>query len=176
VRLVRRQLAHGSRGASIAPAASIWYFAYGSNLWTEQLVARIGPLDDAADKPRIARLANYRLVFQHLDVTSAAYADIVTPGDGVIGVVYRCTSEQLDRLDIHEGGYDRQAVTVIDEQGESLSAMVYIMTPTPSLRFGKPTNAYLRKILRGAREHHLPEAYMRQIEAIAQSGENKSEG
>ena len=130
-------------------------------------MARIGPLSDEGSPPRIARLDNYRLVFQHLDVTSAAYADIVTPGDGVIGVIYRCTAEQLNRLDAHEGGYDRQTVTVTDEQGESLTAVAYLMTPTSSLRPGKPTTAYLRKIVRGAREHHLPEDYIRQIEEIS---------
>ena len=42
---------------------TVWYFAYGSNLWIEQVVARTGPVRLGAERPRIVRLENHRLVF-----------------------------------------------------------------------------------------------------------------
>ena len=39
------------------------------------------------------------------------YANIAQPGEGVIGVLYRCR-EALARLDVFEEGYDRRQVQV----------------------------------------------------------------
>jgi hypothetical protein len=33
-----------------------WYFAYGSNLLSDQMVARTGPIRTGDERPRIARL------------------------------------------------------------------------------------------------------------------------
>lgn len=68
-----------------------WYFAYGSNLWIEQMEDRTGPIAKGADQPRQARLSGYRLAFNVGGQRGQVYANIVpNPGDEVIGVVYRC--------------------------------------------------------------------------------------
>src|SRR4051812_19256589 len=100
-----------------------WYFAYGSNLWKDQMIERVGAVNYGEQGPRIAALANHRLVFQHLESGGPAFANIVSPGTGVLGVVYRCTAEQLDLLDRYESSYERRKIEVTDEAGEALSAV-----------------------------------------------------
>jgi gamma-glutamylcyclotransferase (GGCT)/AIG2-like uncharacterized protein YtfP len=144
-----------------------WYFAYGSNLCIHQLAARIGAMDRYQRAPRIVRLAGYRLTFGPTEVGGEWYANIVTPGDGVLGVVYWCDAEQLDRLDRHEDGYDRLPISVTDQAGEVLQAVAYAMRPFADAAPGKPTSVYLQSIVSGARRHGLPETYISQITALA---------
>src|SRR5258708_3117388 len=94
-----------------------WYFAYGSNLLRDQMVARTGPIRTGDDRPRIARLPNYRLAYNLLGSDGQVYANIVEPGNGVLGVVYRCEWEALEKLDGYEHGYERREVVVIDGRG-----------------------------------------------------------
>jgi cation transport regulator ChaC len=146
-----------------------WYFAYGSNLWRDQMIARTGAIGAAEHPPRIARLANYRLVFQRLEKGGPAYANIVSPGDGVLGVVYRCRAADLEKLDDYERGYERRPIVVIDPSGEELPAAAYIVKPGPAIEIGPPSDEYLQKIVRGATQHGLAETYIAQIVAIARA-------
>ena len=144
-----------------------WYFAYGSNLWMDQMIERTDAIGHAEHRPRIARLANHRLVFQHLGNAGPAYANILCPGDGVLGVVYRCTPADLARLDRYEGGYERQPIVVTDRQGEALDAVAYIMRPELGANTGQPSAEYLNRIVTGARQHGLPDEYIAGIVALA---------
>ncbi len=145
-----------------------WYFAYGSNLHHAQLIARCnGQLSKSNEPPRIVRLPNYRLAFNMDGGDGEVYANIVTPGAGVLGVIYRCDAAAFELLDVYEAGYDRIAVLVVDEQGRSLPAIAYIAHPASVTAERRPHEEYLQIILNGAREHRLPAEYLRQIEAIA---------
>lgn len=143
------------------------YFAYGSNLWIEQMVARTGPLRDGADRPRIARLADHRLAFNmHWD-DGQVFANLAQPGNGVYGVVYTCSPKSLTRLEAFEAGYERGNVRVILEDGVPLNAFAYFAKAAYVGDDARPAVAYLQKILSGARQHGLPDAYIREIEAGA---------
>ncbi len=144
-----------------------WYFAYGSNLWIEQMIERIGAIGQGDRRPKVAHLANHRLVFQHLDGGGPAFANILCPGDGVLGVVYRCSPAALEKLDHYEQGYERQPITVTDHQGEVIHAIAYVIRPTPGVQIGKPSAEYLQRILTGAKQHGLPEAYIAAVIARA---------
>lgn len=145
-----------------------WYFAYGSNLHHAQLLRRCGGLLSTSDeRPRIAHLPNYKLVFNMDGGDGQVYANIATPGAGVLGVIYRCGPAALAKLDVYETGYDRLDVTVTDEQGNSLPAIAYIAQPANVTTARQPNQRYLQTILTGAREHGLPEEYVRQVEMIA---------
>ena len=146
-----------------------WYFAYGSNLWMDQMIERTDSIGNPENGPRIARLANHRLVFQRLDAADEAFANILCPGDGVLGVVYRCSQTDLERLDHYEGGYERRSITVTDQHGEVLAAVAYFLIPAQAAITGRPTAAYLERIVGGARQHGFPEEYIRNIAAIADS-------
>ena len=144
-----------------------WYFAYGSNLLVDQMIARTGMPERAERPPRIARLADYRLVFQHLAPGEPAFANIVSPGEGLLGVVYSCTPAVLEKLDSYEHGYARLPVRVTDQLGEVLAASAYIVQPAAAPAFGSPNAAYLQKIVHGAWQHGLPPEYIESIVAIA---------
>jgi gamma-glutamylcyclotransferase len=144
-----------------------WYFAYGSNLLSGQMIERTGAIGHGEHPPRIARLENHRLVFQQLEEGGPAFANIRYPGDGVLGVVYRCSQAELERLDHYEGGYERQPISVTDQHGEVLAAVAYFVLPSATVSFARPQEEYLAKIITGARQHGLPESYIDEIIAIA---------
>ena len=144
-----------------------WYFAYGSNLWIEQMVERTGSIGHAEHVPRIAHLESHRLVFQCLTEGGPAFANIVHRGDGVWGVAYRCSAAALTKLDRYEGGYERQTVTVTDLAGEILAAIAYIMPSSGASQLGLPSAAYLERIVTGARQQGLPEEYIKSLEELA---------
>ena len=148
----------------------LWYFAYGSNLLIEQMIARTGESCHGGHRPRFARLADHRLVFQRLTPAGTAFANIVSPGDGVLGVVYSCSPAALDRLDDYERGYTRQLIRVTDHRGEVLEALAYVMTATMAASLGRPSDDYLKKIVDGARQHGLPEQYIGNVVATASVG------
>ena len=88
----------------------VWYFAYGSNLWIDQKETRTGAIRSGNDRPRIARLANYRLAFNKRGSQGQVFANIVAcPGDQVIGIAYRCKPSTIDTMSEWEGGYERQS-------------------------------------------------------------------
>ncbi len=146
-----------------------WYFAYGSNLLLSQMVARTGPVRAGDESPRIAHLPHYRLAFNMRGGDGQVYANIVQPGDGVIGVLYRCGPEAMEKLDGYERGYDRQEVVVTDDAGVAIEAIAYIAKPTRLTTEARPSEAYLEKIVTGAHEQGLPGDYIRAIEGKAQA-------
>ncbi len=147
-----------------------WYFAYGSNLRSNQMVARTGLLRIGDEPPRPVRLPNYRVVFNMLGDDGEIYANIVKPGDGVLGVVYRCDRKALEKLDRYEAGYERHKVVVIDDQGIQMGAFAYIARPESVTAEGGPSAAYLQQIVSGARAHGLPEEYIHALKTAALAG------
>lgn len=153
-----------------------WYFAYGSNLWREQMLARTGSIRTGDRQPRRARLPNYRVAFNMQGGDGQVYANIVPKaelaasesGSGVLGVIYWCGPAALEKLDVFENGYDRLEVRVIDANGDEQAAVAYLARPERVTAEGRPSAAYLQKIVTGAREQGLPEEYIRAIEARAQ--------
>lgn len=140
---------------------TVWYFAYGSNMNGAQLRQRAGePLVE-----KIARLDNYELNFDKVARGGSGTGNIVTAkGQVVHGVLYRLTEEQLKKLDRFEGvpeHYRRSEVNVVDEEGNKVSAQVYLAR---KVRRGlKPDRVYLQRILQGAEEHRLPAEYLEQL-------------
>ena len=143
------------------------YFAYGSNLWIDQMAARLGPFRADAEPPRLARLPGYRVAFNMRGENGQVYANIVRPGDHVLGVIYSCDSQALEKLDEFETGYRRERVEVVDESGASVEVVTYMAEPENVMDGGKPSAEYVQRILRGGRQHGLPEAYLRMIETLA---------
>jgi gamma-glutamylcyclotransferase len=146
---------------------SEWYFAYGSNLWIDQMVERTGPMLQGKDRPRRAFLPNHRLTFNVPGDRGQVFANVVSPGAGVLGVLYRCSSDALKRLDEFERGYKRRHVLVVPENGDTQEAYIYIAELTGVVSGRAPSAAYLQRILTGARQHGLPEIYVREIEELA---------
>jgi gamma-glutamylcyclotransferase len=145
-----------------------WYFAYGSNLWIDQMIARTGAFPKGAEKPSIARLSGYRLSFNMRAENGQFYANITQDASHyVLGVLYPCTAEALDRLDGFEGGYCREQIAVAGACGATVEAVTYIAKAERLSEDGMPSAQYLQRILRGGRQHGLPEDYLGEIEKCA---------
>jgi len=140
---------------------TVLYFAYGSNMSTERMSSRAS----SAKTVGRARIPDKRLVYNKRSKDGSGRANLVdSPGDEVWGVLYEVETDQLVALDRTEGGYERQEVSVITEQGQTIQAVVYIsdqLTDTPI-----PYDWYKQLIVSGAREHQLPEHYIELLEAL----------
>ena len=140
------------------------YFAYGSNLKLSQLLRRC-PGSTVAGR---ARLPGYRLAFTRYSTKrKGGVADIVAePEAEVWGVLYDVDDEGMASLDAFEGvprAYRRETVTVTDDEGVEREAQTYIAHRTGEFA---PGREYLDLIVTGAREHGLPDEYIRSVEAV----------
>lgn len=153
------------RPPSFAVPGYTWYFAYGSNLSKGRMEQRTGLVPTA----RTACLKHHRLAF-NVHAGEAIYANIVPCDESVVwGAAYWCSRQMMDALDKFEGVatgcYRRAAVEVEAENGERLQAIAYVGGKSFVAEEGLPSDAYLRLILTGAKEHNLPEEYQRFLTA-----------
>jgi gamma-glutamylcyclotransferase (GGCT)/AIG2-like uncharacterized protein YtfP len=149
------------------------YFAYGSNLWPEQMHARLGELFKENELPtgfqsRVATLPHHRVNFSMLGSDGSYYANVVPAQGEVLGVLYHLNPRALEILDLFEGGYQRQLMQVYDATNTEFEAVVYVAKTESLTESGKPDFEYLQRILRGGMHHGLPVAYLRSIEETAQ--------
>ncbi len=113
---------------------------------------------------------NHRLAWHKQGTDGSAKCDACySPGGAhqVIGVVFSISLEEKRDLDRIEGlgvGYSCNQIRIEAANGVRLTALTY-----QALRIGKslkPYHWYKEHVLRGAREHLLPDAYIRAIESV----------
>ena len=146
--------------------STILYFAYGSNMSTRRLVARV----PSAEVISVAKLRGHRLEFHKLGKDGSAKCDVACTGDSndvVYGVVFSIPLSEKATLDKIEGlgnGYAEKNVVVASESGRTFEAVTYYATNIDASL--KPVDWYVEHVVRGAREHGLPPEYISRIEAI----------
>jgi len=149
-------------------AATVWYFAFASNMSRAQMRSRAGQILGE----QLGRLENYELVFNKKVRGGTASANIrPAPGKSVLGVLYKINESSFRNMDRFEGApvhYRRIQVSVIDPAGHSIPAQAYIATKVE--KGLRPAPHYLKTILDGAAEHELPAEYIANIKATAQAG------
>ncbi|KAL8787803.1 MAG: hypothetical protein Q9213_001990 [Squamulea squamosa] len=90
-------------------SGSTYYFAYGSNLWLQQMALRC----PSSYYVGIARLTNYRWI-----INNRGYANIVQSTDStdiVYGLVYKLTGKDEKQLDLNEGvpwAYTKETMSI----------------------------------------------------------------
>ncbi len=142
------------------------YFAYGSNMSTPRLRARL----PRAQRLATARLPGYRLTFAKRGADGSGKCDAEATGqatDVVYGVLWELAADDgaiLDRIEGRGHGYERRQVTLQDADGENVEAFLYVATDID--RDLPPYAWYREHVLRGAREHGLPAGYIQGIEAV----------
>lgn len=140
-------------------------FAYGSNMSTARLLARL----PNAELLGIATLHAYQLTFDMLATDGSAKCNIApteVKGALVHGVLYALDDAELARLDEIEGArYNREAVEVIKPCGEILVAQSYIANTFISSEL--PFDWYVAHVVKGAQEHSFHAHYITQISAQA---------
>ena len=128
------------------------YFAYGSNLWIDQMRRRC-PQSTRVGK---AILPGYRWI-----ISARGYASIVaSKEDEVQGVVYAVTLDDELSLDSYEGvasgSYVKRVLTV-SRADEEVECFVYIDPVTDE---GTPHNEYIDRINCGLGDAELSEQYV----------------
>jgi gamma-glutamylcyclotransferase len=139
-------------------------FAYGSNMSTARLRQRV----PSARCVGRAFLAGHSLRFHKRGLRDgSAKADAWAcddAGAGVWGVVFEIHDSQKPDLDRAEGlgsGYDEKQVVVTDDHGATHRAWMYHAEPSAIDPTVAPFAWYHALVLAGAREHGLPDRYLR---------------
>jgi len=134
------------------------YFAYGSNMYTEQMTERC-PGHSFEGK---AVLAGKRFIINSNGVATIA----PEKSSHVWGIVWMITDADERELDRREGVrmdiYRRAFVQVSLEGGEPVTALTYIATDTTT---GPPRAGYMERIVEGAQSHVLPEEYSNELKS-----------
>lgn len=139
----------------------VHYFACGSNLLKHQMRERIGIWHSA----HRARLFGWEFFFTKARDNGTSAANIQRGGrDPVWGVVYEITGEQFRKLETYEKGYHvEDEVEVVLDDGSPIQVQTFIADSDKVKDRLVPAQEYLQKILRGAEEHSLPQAYRDEI-------------
>lgn len=142
------------------------YFAYGSNMLSRRLQARV----PSARPAGIARLPGHRLVWHMQSSDGSGKCDVhadPAADEGVWGVLYRMAADEKHHLDRAESlghGYDEHEHELHTEQGPVRAFLYKALLIEPALR---PYHWYKGFVVEGAREHGLPAHYLGQLDAIA---------
>ncbi len=145
----------------------ILYFAYGSNMSSHRLRARV----PSAHKMINAVLTGHQLRFhKQSHVDGSAKCDAYQTGladDRVMGVIFSFQHSEKPELDRVEGlgeGYEIKWVQVVTVDNQWVEAYTYVATDIDaSLR---PFDWYKAHVLAGAREQDLPAEYIAAIELV----------
>lgn len=129
------------------------YFAYGSNLWREQMSRRCSESREVGP----GCLAGWRWI-----ITTRGYASVVeSPADHVLGTVYDLSERDVRELDRFEGvasGSYRKELLMVSCRGEEQECLVYV---DPVTEEGQPKKEYFDRINAGISDAALPGEYLR---------------
>ncbi len=136
------------------------YFAFGSNMSSVRLLARV---EDARPLGR-ALLRDHAFVCNKRGQDGSAKANIEPrEGASVWGVLFVVPRADLARLDRIEGGYVRTEV-MVDHEGTTVTCFTYLSTRR--LDGGRPFDWYKAHIVDGAVEFGLPADYVATLRAL----------
>ena len=147
------------------------YFAYGSNLSS----ARLRQADRAPSARLVgtASLSKHTLAWHKRGADGSGKCTICVTGnrsDGVWGVLWEVDEDDVARLDTVEGpGYERVEV-VVTTANQKMTAFTYLARESHVDATLRPDTAYHALVVAGAREHGLPEAWIRVLEGATESG------
>lgn len=141
------------------------YFAYGSNMCRQRLEARLGPCAYVT----IAWTDGFALRFHKDGRDGSGKCDAYRtgrPADRVFGVIFDVDAGRKPILDRIEGeGYQSTEIALQSPQGE-LRAWTYLARRHACRAGSLPFHWYKSLVLEGARQHRLPESYVRLIRAV----------
>lgn len=149
----------------------MFYFAYGSNLDLMQMQLKCPD----AQFVSTARLDGYKLCFPRRSFVRDSAVISIEPdaADSVWGALYEIDDKDLKRLDEREGFRAkrereknprfRETVRVVTSDERTVSAEVYIATPTENP--GLPSPHYIGYLVASAAECGLPKSHLVKLAA-----------
>jgi len=159
----KQPLGHKSCALPPAQHAVIIYFAYGSNMLTERITGRAKD----AKKLGVAHITGRRLTFHKIGTrrngSTTGKCDICIDADPkaiVYGVLYQIPKAQFDDLNTYEKGYSSIKLVVHSPELGVVSAVAHVADRTDATLI--PYDWYHGLVLEGAREHKLPDYYIRE--------------
>ena len=141
------------------------YFAYGSNMSSSRLLARV----PSARKLGTGMLRAHQLRFHKVGRDGSAKCDARETcnfNHVVHGVLFIIQAEDRSALDEVEGvgrGYEVKDVTVRMFEEQEVTAFTYYATHVDASL--KPFDWYRQHVIYGAAEHNLPDAYQQYIQS-----------
>lgn len=146
--------------AGTTAADTLYYFAYGSNLYLPRMQRRV----PSARPVTVARLPGHRPAFHKVGEDGSTKCSIVADEEETVwGVVYRMAAGERGLLDEAEGpGYEIIDVAVATPGDEWMHAFTYRALPA-TVGNGWPYSWYRDLIVHGARHHALPASYIARI-------------
>jgi gamma-glutamylcyclotransferase len=140
------------------------YFAYGSNMSQQRLLARI----PVRRVPGVFRLEQHELRFHKIGKDGSAKCDAYFTDTeiAVYGVLYEVQpagKQLLDRIEGLGRGYGEKEVAVYGGGGTAIEAVTYCATHIDESLL--PFTWYKQHVLRGAQEAGLPSPHIDQIAA-----------
>ncbi len=135
------------------------YFAYGSNLSSARLRARVGPI--TLRGTAVLPTHEHRFSKPGLDGTGKGNISPHTHRS-VHGVLYELSPDQLSVLTTFEGGYRRVTLSVLTTADVTPRSAVTFVALSPG-NAPAPSQAYLDHYRDGFLEHALPTDYARAV-------------
>ncbi|WP_420410580.1 gamma-glutamylcyclotransferase family protein [Hoeflea sp.] len=154
---------------------SFLYFAYGSNMLTERLVARC----KSAKPIGSAYVADHGLEFSKKSKDTSGKATLVPrPGNIQYGVLFEISREDQNKLDSEEGvgaGYERiEDFAIVKTVGDVKMSVTTYLAEEPQDGL-KPFDWYLALVLAGAMQHNLPTSQILEIRSTRYSIDTNAE-
>lgn len=151
----------------------MFYFAYGSNMSSRRLFARI----PSASAFSVGVLPGYLMSFNKFSRDGSAKCSIQQHAESsTLGVIFKIPYDQrytLDRIEGQGYGYTATEVEVLTQSGKVIPAFTYVGT---DLRDDlKPYEWYKHHVLTGAREHGLSDTYIKSIARVTAIEDQNSE-
>jgi gamma-glutamylcyclotransferase (GGCT)/AIG2-like uncharacterized protein YtfP len=145
----------------------IHYFAYGSNMSTGRLQARVPSAQFLCRAKLIGHLLKFHKPSKNDGSGKCDAAQSGNSHDRVYGAVFLILESELPLLDKFEGegyGYDRKTVSLLTEKFGNIEAQTYLATQFDSSL--RPLDWYKEHVVRGAKAIDLPQSYIALIEAV----------
>ena len=144
------------------------YFAYGSNMLTERLRARV----PSAQPQTTAILPDHTLHFHKRSQDGSGKCSVSTASGSpspVQGVLFDIDPEEASLLDEAESrghGYERSSVAVTTGN-RTMQAFAYVAQTEFVDDALRPYHWYRHLVVAGAHQHGLPDAYRQQVAAVS---------
>jgi hypothetical protein len=140
------------------------YFAYGSNMSSARLAARV----PAARALGAVYVRDFRLAFNKPGRDGTGKANLVSAsGERAWGVAWALSDLAWNELDVFEPGYRRVSCVLSSVDGRTLAAEAYVFPAPADAPLLAPSADYVTHLVAGAREHGLPETYVRWLSGFA---------
>ncbi len=140
-------------------------FAYGSNMFTARLQARV----PSAKAIGIGQLKGHVLKWHKRSDDDSGKCDVEFTGsetDAVCGVLFEINASEKHILDRAEGlnnGYAEKEVAILSSVGVVQAKVYYATEKDPTL---KPYDWYKAFVVAGAHEHNLPGDIISALESV----------